>query len=179
MLLQIGLFVIQTIFHLFTAVFLLRFYAFLFRININASGAGFGQFIFALTDWVVLPFRRLLPRIARIDLPSFIPAITAQLLLSLIKSWAFMGVIHPGHVVYLFTIDTLSLIISLFTGLLIIQAVLSWIQTQSSMQYVLNQLTVPLLEPIRKVMPNIGGLDLSPLVALLILQVISMVLQSY
>ena len=179
MLLQIGLFLIQTIFHLFTAGFLLRFYAFLFRVNINASGSGLGQFIFALTDWMVLPLRRLLPRIARIDLPSFIPALTAQLLLSIIKSWAFMGGIQPGHVVYLFTIDTLGLIISLFTGLLIIQAVLSWIQTQSSMQYVLNQLTEPILKPIRKVMPNIGGLDLSPLVALLILQVISMVLQSY
>lgn len=179
MLLQIALFLIQTIAHVLTASFLFRFYAFLFRININSSGSGLGNFIFALTDWAVLPLRRVLPRIARIDLPSLLPALSVQLLLSLLKSWALMGGIHPGYFLYLFTIDTLSLIISLLTGLLIIQAVLSWIQTSSPMQYVLNQLTDPLLKPIRRLLPLVGGIDLSPLVALLLLQVLGMVIQGF
>jgi YggT family protein len=77
----------------------------------------------------------------------------------------------------LFTIDTLSLIISLLTALLIIQAVLSWIQPSSPAQYVLHQLTDPMLKPIRRVLPLVGGIDLSPLVLLLLLQVLSMVIR--
>jgi YggT family protein len=87
--------------------------------------------------------------------------------------------IDLSHVSYLFIFDTLSLIITLLTVMLIIQAVLSWIQPQSHVQYFLHQLSDPLLRPIRNFMPLIGGIDVSPLVALLILQVLSMVIHSY
>ena len=90
-----------------------------------------------------------------------------------------MGGVDANHVLYLFVIDTLSLIVSLFTGLLIIQAVLSWMQTSSPVQHVLNQLTDPLLKPIRRLIPLVGGIDLSPLVALLLLQVLAMVIQGF
>ena len=179
MLLQIALFLIQTIAHVLTATFLFRFYAFLFRININSSGSGLGNFIFALTDWAVLPLRRFMPRIARVDLPSLVPALAVQMLLNLVQAWLLMGGVDANHVLYLFVIDTLGLIISLFTGLLIIQAVFSWIQTSSPVQYVLNQLTDPLLKPIRRLLPLVGGVDLSPLVALLLLQVFGMVIKGF
>ena len=171
MLLQIGLFLLQSISHLVVASFLLRFYAFLFRINISSNSAGLGQFLFAVTDWAVLPLRSFLPRLSRIDLSSLLPALAISLLLSLVKSWVMTRQIDLSHVSYLFIFDTLSLII--------IQAVLSWIQPQSHVQYFLHQLSDPLLRPIRNFMPLIGGIDLSPLVALLILQVLSMVIHSY
>jgi len=176
MLLQIGLFLLQTIAHVFAACFLFRFYAFLFRININSNGSNLGRFIFALTDWAVLPLRQFLPRIQRLDLPSLLPALAVLFLLSLVKSLALMGDFETSDVLSLFTIDTLSLIISLLTALLIIQAVLSWIQPASPAQYVLHQLTDPMLKPIRRVLPLVGGIDLSPLVLLLLLQVLSMVI---
>ena len=177
MLLQIGLFLLQTIAHVFAACFLFRFYAFLFRININSNGSNLGRFIFALTDWAVLPLRHFLPRIQRLDLPSLLPALAILFLLSLVKSLALAGGVDTSAVLSLFTIDTLSLIISLFTALLIIQAVLSWIQPSSPVQYVLHQLSDPMLKPIRRVLPLVGGIDLSPLVALLLLQVLSMVIR--
>ena len=179
MLLQIGLFLLQSISHLVVASFLLRFYAFLFRINISSNSAGLGQFLFAVTDWAVLPLRSFLPRLSRIDLSSLLPALAILLLLSLVKSWVMTRQIDLSHVSYLFIFDTLSLIITLLTVMLIIQAVLSWIQPQSHVHYFLHQLSDPLLRPIRNVMPLIGGIDLSPLVALLILQVLSMVIHSY
>ena len=177
MLLQIGLFLLQTISHVFAACFLFRFYAFLFRININSNGSNLGRFIFALTDWAVLPLRQLLPRIQRLDLPSLLPALAILFLLSLVKSLALTGGVDAGDVLSLFTIDTFSFIISLLTALLILQAVLSWIQPSSPVQYVLHQLTDPILKPIRRVMPLVGGIDLSPLAALLLLQVLSMVIR--
>jgi YggT family protein len=138
-----------------------------------------GQFLFAVTDWAVLPLRSFLPRLSRIDLSSLLPALAILLLLSLVKSWVMTRQIDLSHVSYLFIFDTLSLIITLLTVMLIIQAVLSWIQPQSHVQYFLHQLSDPLLRPIRNFMPLIGGIDLSPLVALLILQVLSMVIHSY
>jgi YggT family protein len=178
MFLQIGLFLIQTVSHLLTACFLLRFYSFLFRININAHGSGIGRFVFALTDWAVLPLRRFIPRLSRVDLPSLLPALMMQALLGIFKSWVLFGGIQGNYIVFFLILDTLGLLVSLMIGLLIIQAVLSWIQPQSGIQYVLQQFTQPLLDPIRRLMPLVGGIDLSPLVALLILQIISMVIQS-
>jgi YggT family protein len=132
-----------------------------------------------VTDWAVLPLRSFLPRLSRIDLSSLLPALAILLLLSLVKSWVMTRQIDLSHVSYLFIFDTLSLIITLLTVMLIIQAVLSWIQPQSHVQYFLHQLSDPLLRPIRNFMPLIGGIDVSPLVALLILQVLSMVIHSY
>lgn len=177
MLVQIGLFLLQTIAHVFAACFLFRFYAFLYRININSNGSNLGRFIFALTDWAVLPLRQFLPRFHRLDLPSLLPPLAILFLLSLVKSLALMGGVEISTVLILFTIDTVSLIISLLTALLIIQAVLSWIQPSSPVQYVLHQLTDPILQPIRRALPLVGGIDLSPLVALLLLQVLSMVVR--
>jgi YggT family protein len=179
MLLQIGLFLLQTIAHVLTACFLLRFYAFLFRINIHSNGSGLGQFIFALTDWAVLPLRRFVPRISRVDIPSLLPALSVQTLLGVFKSLALMGNIQTSFILYFLMLDTLGLLVSLCTGLLIVQTLLSWIQPQSSFQYVLHQFTQPFLNPLRKVLPIVGGIDLSPLAALLILQMISMVIQNY
>ena len=177
LLLQIGLFLLQTFIHLFAACFLLRFYAFLCRINLVSSATGIGRFISALTDWAVLPLRQVLPRTGRLDLPSLLPALVGLLLLSGLKAWLAIGGLNATQVLLLFVVDTLRLMISLWTGVLIVQALLSWIQTASPVQYVLNQITEPILKPIRRRLPLVGGIDLSPLVALLILQVLSMLLQ--
>ena len=62
------------------------------------------------------------------------------------------------------------------TGLLIVYAILSWVQTYSPVQEVLQRLCEPVLRPVRRVMPLVGGVDLSPLVALVVLNVATMVL---
>ncbi len=62
------------------------------------------------------------------------------------------------------------------TGLLIIYAVLSWMQTQSPMMDVIERLCAPPLKPLRKLIPLVSGVDLSPLALLVILQVASIVL---
>lgn len=110
-------------------------------------------------------------------MPSLLPALVGLLLLSGLKAWLAIGGLNATQVLLLFVVDTLRLMISLWTGVLIVQALLSWIQTASPVQYVLNKITEPILKPIRRRLPLVGGIDLSPLVALLILQVLSMLLQ--
>ena len=66
--------------------------------------------------------------------------------------------------------------ISGLTGLLIVYALLSWTQTGSPVAAVVERLCAPLLRPIRQIVPLVGGIDLSPLVLLVVLQVAAMVL---
>lgn len=61
-------------------------------------------------------------------------------------------------------------------GLLIVYAVLSWVQTRSPISDVITRLCEPLLRPVRRVLPLLGGVDLSPLVVLVLLQVVMIVL---
>ena len=66
--------------------------------------------------------------------------------------------------------------ISGLIGLLIVHAILSWVQTRSPMSDVIGRLCAPLLRPVQRVVPLVGGLDLSPLVLLVLLQIAMIVL---
>jgi YggT family protein len=70
----------------------------------------------------------------------------------------------------------LRLVISGLTGLVIVYAVLSWVQTQSVISDVIERLCAPPLKPIRRILPSVGGVDLSPLVLLVLLQIASILL---
>jgi YggT family protein len=156
---------------------LLRLYMQYQRIPMSArSGNPLGRFIFALTDWIVLPLRRVVPAAGRWDLASLVAAYVLQLLQFMLL-WLLAGA-GDG----LFAVPILSgfglvrMAISGMTGIVIVYAVLSWVQTNSPMADVIGRLVSPLLEPIRRVVPLVGGIDLSPLVLLVLLQVASIVL---
>jgi YggT family protein len=74
------------------------------------------------------------------------------------------------------TFGLLRLALSGLTGLVIVYAVLSWVPSQSVISDVVERLCAPPLTPIRKVLPLVGGIDLSPLVLLVLLQIASIVL---
>ena len=148
---------------------LLRLYMQYQRIPMSArSGNPLAKFIFALTDWLVLPLRRVLPAAGRVDTASLVAAFLIQLLQFVIL-WAIAGMVLAAF--GLVRMSILGL-----TGLVIIYAVLSWVQTQSMAADFLERLVMPLLAPIRRVVPLTGGIDLSPLVLLVLLQIAGIVL---
>jgi len=65
----------------------------------------------------------------------------------------------------------------LLMGIVLIQVILSWVNPFSPMAAILNELSRPFLEPLRKRLPQVGNVDLSPMVFLLLLQIVMMVLQ--
>jgi len=137
-----------------------------------------GKFIFALTDWLVLPLRRFIPAAGRWDLSSLVAAYLVQLVEFLIL-WAISGM--GGSLLTVGVLAAFGLVrmaISGFTGLVIVYAILSWVQTQSMIADLLERLVMPVLTPIRRVVPLAGGIDLSPLVLLLLLQIAGIVLGS-
>ncbi len=140
------------------------------------SGNPLGRFVFALTDWLVLPLRRVLPPMGRWDTSSLVAAFLLELSqFSLL--WLLMG--QAGNyvtVLILAAFGLVRLVISGLTGLVIVYAVLSWVQARSVMSDVIERLVAPILSPVRRVVPLLGGVDLSPLVLLVLLQVAAIVL---
>jgi YggT family protein len=135
-----------------------------------------GRFVFAVTDWLVLPLRRVLPSIRRWDTASLVAAFLVELL-QFGLLWLLAGGGGGLAALPLLAIfGLLRLVISGLTLLVIVYAVMSWVQADSPIVDVIDRLCAPLLRPWRKLIPLVGGIDLSPLAFLVALQVVSIVL---
>jgi YggT family protein len=137
-----------------------------------------GQAVIALTDWIVKPLRRVLPGWRGVDWASLVAAFVFQLtwLLALysIASRGFsMSGAGFGYVVASAAIELLKAMLWLLVIVVIVQAVLSWVAPDGPLAGLLNAMTFPFLRPLRRMIPPIGGtLDLTPLILVVILQLI-------
>lgn len=177
MLFQIASLLLEVTAGVLAGACLLRLYMQHQRIPMSArSGNPLGRFVFALTDWIVLPLRRLVPAAGRWDLASLVAAyliVVAQFSLL----WALLGFGYSYvSVLILAVFGVVKIVISGLTGLVIVYAVLSWVQSSNVLADVIERLVAPVLAPIRRWVPLVGGIDLSPLVLLVVLQVLLIVL---
>lgn len=175
MLYQIPSFLLDVIVGLLGGACLLRLYMQIHRVPF---GNPLGRFVFAITDWIVLPLRRMVPPVRRWDLASGVAAwllVMAKFLLL----WLLLGALGRWAVLPLVSlIGLLQLAVSGLTALLIVYVVLSWVPNASSMlQDLIGRLADPLVRPLRRFIPLLGGIDLSPLVAVVLLQVVAIVLR--
>jgi len=143
-------------------------------------GNPLGQFVLAVSNWIVLPLRRLLKLRVRWDVASLIAAFVVELL-QFVLLWfvAGMGGGVEGAltlVPMLALFGVVRLTVSGMTGLLVAFAVLSWVQPNSPLYCTLERLCSPLLRPVRRILPLVGGIDLSPLAVLVLLQIAARVL---
>ncbi len=172
MLFQITSFLLDIAAGLLGGACLLRMYMLYQRVPF---GNPVGRFVFALTDWLVLPLRRLVPSKGRVDIASLVGAFLIQLaqfvLLWLMLERATGLAVLP--VLALFGL--VRLVISGLTGLVIVYAILSWVQSDSPLVDIIDRLCAPLLRPFRRYIPLVGGIDLSPLALLVLLQVAAIV----
>jgi YggT family protein len=149
---------------------LLRFWMQAIRVRPPASVA---QFTFTLTDWLVRPLRRIVPGVGGYDWASLIGAFLVVLLATSVVLLTGAS----GEAMFLLALYRfLTWIIYGFIALLIIEAIFSWVNPQAPLAPFIRALNDPLLRPLRKVVPLIGGLDLSVLVALILLQIAQVVL---
>ena len=179
MLYQIISLLLEVVVGIVSGACLLRLYMQFLRIPMSLrSGNPLGRFVFALTDWIVLPLRRVLPALGVLDTASLVAAFLLQLAQFAIL-WLVAGAgggFFAVPVLALFGLFRMA--ISGLTVIVIVYAVLSWVPTRSVISGVMERLVEPLLRPIRRVLPLVGGIDLSPLVLLLVLQVAAIVLGS-
>jgi YggT family protein len=188
MLIRILSFLLETIFFLLIAAALLR--GWMNGLRINMSGQP-GRFVMALSDWLVKPLRRVLPKSlaqSRLDWASLIAAVLLALVYALVWALLFGALLGAAGAFAGFGAETLAGLlifavrmlvrVALQTAFVLVLgfAIVSWVQPGSPVYAVLGRLTEPLLAPFRRVIPTVGGVDLSALVLLLLLQIGLMVL---
>ena len=141
-----------------------------------------GQFVTVFTNWAVLPLRRIIPGLFGIDLAIVLAAWLVQVVfLTIMASLAGLGVFALGGlfaVTWAALLGTLKLFIYLLIGIVILAALMSWISPYAPAAPLFNGLAAPLLTPVRRIVPIFGGIDLSPLVVILLLQVVLIVLDN-
>jgi YggT family protein len=142
-----------------------------------------GQFVITFTDWAVRPLRRIIPGLFGIDFASVLAAwLTQFAYLAIMASLTGFGLVALGGflaIAWAAALAVLKMFIYLLMGVVILAALMSWISPHSPAAPLFNGLATPLLAPVRRVVPIFGGgLDLSPLVVILLLQVVLIVLEN-
>lgn len=176
MLYQIPSFLLDVIVGLLGGACLLRLYMQYHRVPF---GNPLGRFVFAVTDWIVMPLRRIIPPVRRWDIASAVAA-WLLVLVKFVLLWLLIGGLGRWAVLPLVSlIGLLQLAVSGLTALLLVYAVLSWVPGASSVLLdLIGRLAEPLVRPFRRLIPLVGGVDLSPLAAIVLLQVVAIILGS-
>lgn len=168
--------VIDVVANLYLMIILLRFI-------LQYSRADFynpiSQFVSKATNPLLMPLRKVIPGYAGLDIASLVLAFLFQVLV------IFLKMLVAGY----FTTDVLSLaavsailvlgtIVKIYFWSLVIMIIASWVAPGSGHPalVLVNQICEPLMAPFRKIMPDMGGLDLSPILVFLVLQVVSIVI---
>ncbi|SDL25828.1 YggT family protein [Pseudomonas indica] len=167
------IYVIQTLGSLYLLIVLLRFILQLVRADFYNP---LSQFIVRATQPLLRPMRRVIPSFAGLDLSSLLLAVLIQLLL-MVVTLVLMGYGVGGYLLQLLVwsiIAVTSLFLKVFFFALIVSVILSWVAPSSynPAAQLVNQICEPLLAPFRRILPNLGGLDISPIFAFIAINLI-------
>lgn len=176
---RIVFFLLETLFFFLIAAALLRAWMNQLRIRMTVQP---GLFTIALTDWLVGPLRRVLPRSlaqSRIDWGSLFATLLLALIygvlwLLLASSVSAAPASASAAILTVLTMALRILVRTLLQGLMVLllgYAILSWVQPQAPVMGTLERLCGPILRPVRRIVPLVGGVDLSVLVVIILLQV--------
>lgn len=169
------IFIISTIAQLYLLVMLLRFWLPWVRADFRNPIA---QLILRVTSPLIIPVRRLIPSIGRLDTATVIVAFGLQYLTILII--LTISGIAPAILPIALTsiIDLVMLSLRLFTFAILIHIILSWIApaTFNPATAFIAMLVAPVLRPVRRLIPPIGGLDISPIFAIIGLHAVAIFL---
>lgn len=175
---NVAVFLVDTLFSLYIGAVLLRLLLAMARANFYNP---LSQFLVKMTNPVLVPMRRMIPAVGKIDTAAVVLALG----LTIIKVFLLVAIKGAGAgfigVVVYSVLELVRTVIHIYIFALVVQAVLSWVGNSygNPLADLLNSLTEPLLRPVRRFVPNVGMVDLSPMVAILLLYVVLIVFQSY
>jgi YggT family protein len=170
------IFIVDTLFALVVGAFLLRLLCQIVRTDFRNPLV---QAIVRLTNPLVMPLRRVLPPLGRIDSASVVAVLLAQMLrTTLVLLLAGDGLPSVVPLLLLSVVELLDTTLLVFLGAIFLYVILSWVSPDgyTPAGRLLADLVEPLLRPFRRLVPPLGGLDLSPLAVILLLSVLRMVL---
>ena len=175
---NVGIFLVDTLFSLYIGAVVLRLLLALARANFYNP---LSQFLVKITNPVLVPMRRMIPAMGKVDTAAVVLAVgltAIKVLLLLILEGDAAGFFD---VVGSSVLEVIRTVIHIYIFALVVQAVLSWVGNTygNPLADLLNSLTEPLLRRIRGFVPVIGMVDLAPMVAILLLYVVLIIFQSY
>lgn len=179
MLTNLLLLILEAVTGFFVFLLLIRFYMQWLRVSFRNQ---LGQFVVTVTDWLVRPARRIVPGLFGLDMPSLAGALVLHSGYLAIAFWlkrfsfgANAGIAIPV-ILAVALLELMRFSVFLIIGIVLISAVLSWVNPHAPLAPMFNGLARPFLRPFRRMIPPIANVDLSPLVLLLLLQVVLMLL---
>ncbi|GFZ59078.1 YGGT family protein [Pseudomonas amygdali pv. eriobotryae] len=169
-----AIYVLQTLGSLYLLIVLLRFVLQLVRANFYNPLC---QFIVRATQPLLKPLQRIIPSLGGLDMSSLVLAIIVQMVLMALTLLLMFGTTgDPLHLLLWSIIGVTALFLKIFFFALIISVILSWVAPGNSNPgaELVNQICEPALAPFRRIVPNLGGLDISPILAFLVLKLLDM-----
>ena len=166
-----AIFVIQTLGSLYLLIVLLRFILQLVRANFYNPLC---QFIVKATQPLLKPLRRVIPSVFGLDMSSLVLAIIVQMVIfAVVLTLSYMSFNILGLLLWAI-IGVTALFLKVFFFAMIISVILSWVApgSVSPGAELVNQITEPALAPFRRFLPSMGGLDISPILAFMVIQLI-------
>jgi YggT family protein len=166
---QIGVFLVDAVASFFVFVLLARFHFQWLRVPFRNP---IGEFVLATTTFMVLPVRRVIPGLAGLDLATLLLAWLVQGTSLWIQTEIVGAEISAMALAAIAAVDLLRYSLYILVFAVIVQAVLSWVNPYTPVAPAFDTITRPFLRPLRRFVPPLGGVDLTPLILLVILQVL-------
>lgn len=163
------LFLINTLFNLYLFILVIRLILAWVKANYFDP---ITQFVTKLTDFIIKPLRRWIPNINRLEtatLVVFLLLETMKFFLILLLSYRMPNI---AGLLLLALGDAIKMILDAFFYGILIQVILSWVQPHSPATHLLRQFTSPIMQPVQRFTPPIGGFDISPIPAMILLQLL-------
>ena len=170
---QIGVYLVDTVFAFFVMLLLARFHFQWLRVPFRNP---VGDFVLATTSWMVMPVRRVIPGLAGLDLATLLLAWALQCIALWIKATIVGVEPSPLAVIGIAALDLVRYSLYILVFAIIVQVIFSWINPYAPMAPVFDAMTRPFLRPLRRFIPPLGNIDLTPLVLLVLIQVLLIVL---
>lgn len=169
------LFLLDVLLQPFAAILLLRFHLQWLRAPLRNP---IGEFVMVLTDFLVLPVRRAVRSVKGLDSASLLLALLVEMLyvfgLLAVQGFPFHGA--PGLGLFALALVKLAKIsVYLLMGAVFAQAILSWVNPYTPAAPLLDAVTRRFLQPLRRIVPLLGSIDLSPLLLFIICQLLVIV----
>jgi YggT family protein len=168
---QVGLLVINTLVGLYLLLVVMRFLLQLVRADFYNP---ISQFIVKATNLPLIPMRKVIPGFGGIDIASLVLALLVQAT-AIVLILLLNGVQPPPLQVPIWAaIGIMSLLLKVYFWGLLITVIASWVAPNSynPVLILINQILEPAMKPIRKILPDMGGIDISPIIMFLLIQVL-------
>lgn len=167
-------FVINTLLGLYTAGVMLRFLMQQVRADFYNPLA---QAVVKATNPLLLPLRRVIPAWGKIDSAALVLMLVVQFANVLLVMWVASMPYTWGYLIFWTILKLIFILVNLYFFSILMEAVISWLgQGRSPLDGLLRPVNAPLLRPARRLLPPTSGLDFSPLLVMLVLQVINLLL---